>query len=55
MLTTACYRLGCHMISGDGPCYDSLGAEALKNGPLRPFPWVQELSEREQLMQLFAL
>lgn len=54
MLTTPSESLGSHMISNDWSWSESLGAKALKNGPLWPFRWVQELSGQEQLMQLFV-
>lgn len=55
MLTTPSDCLGSHMISNDWSWSESLGAKALKNGPLWPFLWVRELSGEEQLMQLFVL
>lgn len=54
MLTTPSDCLGSHMISNDWSWSESLGAKALKNGPLWPFLWVRELSGEEQLMQPFV-
>lgn len=55
MLTTPSECLRSHVISNDWSWSESLGAKALKNGPLWPFLWVLELSGRKQLHQLFAL